>query len=68
MSLRGILQAEYKILYGINVESQAADDHDDLKQCLTSVWAELKQGVVDKAIENGGELAFSQRANTLNSC
>ena len=27
MSLRGLLLAEYKILYGINVASQAADDH-----------------------------------------
>ena len=27
VSLRGILLAEYKILYGINVTSQAADDH-----------------------------------------
>ena len=27
VSLRGILMAEYKILYGINVASQAADDH-----------------------------------------
>jgi len=27
VSLRGILLAEYKILYGINVASQAADDH-----------------------------------------
>jgi len=26
-SLRGILLAKYKILYGINVASQAADDH-----------------------------------------
>jgi len=26
-SLRGILLAEYKIVYGINVASQAADDH-----------------------------------------
>jgi len=136
VSLRGILLAEYKILYGINVASQAADDHvpcilqrtlipykifgvcqgdvfifqqdsapahrardtikllrhetpdfigpnvwpanspdlnpvdyriwgliqervyqtaiqdtDDLKQCLTCVWAELKQSVVDKAIK-----------------
>jgi len=29
--LRGILLAEYKILYGINVASQAADDH---VQCI----------------------------------
>ena len=27
VSLRGILLAEYKILYGINVASQAVDDH-----------------------------------------
>jgi len=27
VSLQGILLAEYKILYGINVASQAADDH-----------------------------------------
>ena len=27
VSLRGILLAEYKILYGINVASQAADNH-----------------------------------------
>ena len=27
VSLRGILLAEYKILYGINVASQAANDH-----------------------------------------
>ena len=26
-------------------------DIDDLKQCLTCVWAKLKQSVVDKAIE-----------------
>ena len=29
----------------------AIRDTDDLKQCLTSVWAELNQSVVDKAVE-----------------
>jgi len=29
----------------------AIRDTDDLKQCLTCVWAELKQSIVDKAIE-----------------
>jgi len=33
------------------VYQTAIRDIDDLKQCLTCVWAELKQSVVDKAIE-----------------
>ena len=33
------------------VYQTAIRDTDDLKQCLTCVWDELKQSVVDKAIE-----------------
>jgi len=33
------------------VYQTAIRDTDDLKQCLTCVWAELKQSVVDRAIE-----------------
>ena len=44
---------DYRI-WGLIQESvyqTAIRDIDDLKQCLTCVWAELKQSVVDKAIE-----------------
>ena len=33
------------------VYQTAIQDTDDLKQCVTCVWAELKQSVFDKAIE-----------------
>ena len=41
--MRGLIQE--------HVYQTAIRDTDDLKQCLTCVWAELKQSVVDKAIE-----------------
>jgi len=44
---------DYRIWWLIQerVYQTAIRDIDDLKQCLTCVWAELKQSVVDKAIE-----------------
>ena len=45
--------ADYRIcrLIQKRVYQTAIRDTDDLKQCLTCDWAELKQSVVDKAIE-----------------
>src|SRR6218665_649717 len=42
-------------------------DIDKLKERLIVVWAELKQSVIDKAIESqGGELAFKRKDITSN--
>ena len=37
------------------VYQTAIRDTDDLKQYLTCVWAELKQSVVDKPLNSGGQ-------------
>jgi len=55
------------------VYQTAIRDVDDLKQRLTCVWAELKQGVVDKAIEHwrpGLRACIREKGQqyTLNSC
>ena len=42
-------------------------DIDELKECLIVVWAELKQSVIDKAIESQGwKPAFKRRDITSN--
>ena len=46
------------------VYQTAIQDTDDLKQCLTCVWAELKQSVVDKAIE---QWRLAAKAESLHS-
>jgi len=52
-NLSDLNPVDYRIwgLIQERVYQTAIQDTDDLKQCLTCVWAELKQSVVDKAIE-----------------